>query len=117
MGGMGLEVGVHEGTMVKRSVTVGVGVHDAGFTVGGGNGLRLLLGLTKIMVTAETTQQIETSDRIVRMFHTMLPVFLRLGGSFISDMSYVSMLHFPNDPLWHQDLNLAILPSLADPIL
>jgi hypothetical protein len=41
-------VGVQEGTMVKRGVTVNVGGTGDGYNVGGGNGLRLLLGSTKI---------------------------------------------------------------------
>jgi hypothetical protein len=92
-------VGVHEGIRVNRNVTVGVGVNKAGFAVGGGKGLRLLLGLIKIMVTAETTQHIETSDRMVRMFHTMFPVIFRLGSFVTSDISYESMFHLPSRPV------------------
>jgi hypothetical protein len=94
--GISVAVGVQDGTMVNRKVMVGVGVNNVGLAVGGGKGLRLLLGLINIIVTAETTQHIETSDRIVRIFHTIEPVIFRLGGSFTSDISYESMLHFPS---------------------
>ena len=75
-----LIVGVQEGIRVKRRVTVAVGAPMDGIKVGGGNGLRLLDGSTKIRKKTERTQKIVTSTRMVRTFHTnAVDVFERAG--------------------------------------
>jgi hypothetical protein len=80
-------VGVQDGTKVKRGVTVMVGGAKDGYKVGGGNGLILLLGSTKIRKKTETTQRIVTNTSTVKTFHTKAVDLFLGGGSFASDIS------------------------------
>jgi hypothetical protein len=80
-------VGVQDGTRVKRGVTVIVGGTMDGYSVGGGNGFKLLFGSIKIRKKTETTQKIVSKTRTVRMFHTMLDDLFFFGGSCASDIS------------------------------
>jgi hypothetical protein len=87
--------GVHEGTKVYRGVTVKVAVALAGFKVGGGKGLRLLLGLKNISTKYDTTHRNVTKIRMVKKFHIRPECFFLWGGSDASDISYETMLQLP----------------------
>ena len=65
-----MRVGVHDGTMVIRGVTVKVGSTAVGKRVGGGKGLIILFGFVNIIEKTTTTHKIVTSITIVKIFHT-----------------------------------------------
>jgi hypothetical protein len=90
-------VGVQDGTRVNRGVTVAVGTANVGGRVGGGNGLRLLFGLTKIRKNTDTTHRIAINTRMVKIFHTTAEDSFLRGVSFASDKSKLSIHYLPGN--------------------
>jgi hypothetical protein len=67
--GCGVTVGVQVGAKTWRGVGVAVGKEIKAGIVGGGNGLKLMYGLTKIATTARATHRKMRITRTVSTFH------------------------------------------------
>jgi hypothetical protein len=72
--GSGVNVGVQVAVEIWNIVGEGVGRETKAGRIGGGKGLIVIVGLTKIIVTTRTTQIKEIKTRTVRTFQVLEPL-------------------------------------------